>query len=325
MHPLRPDPPPRTLPSHDGLFEQLKQRKQVVVRARPRPRLRWQLPLFLFLATCVSTVVTHSNYLFRWFEPGLEVNWKQGLIYGATVMAILTAHEFGHYLQARRYGVPASLPYFLPMPLSLFGTLGAVIVMRPRKAGPKALFDIAATGPLAGLLPALLACFFGLRWSELVDAVPKQEGALGVPLIFDFFSFLVFGNVPEGQALQLHPLAFAGWVGLFITALNLLPIGQLDGGHILYTLVGKRAHFISVAFLGSAAIVVLVDATREIFWQSGIGYWPWGLLVLLLFFLGVKHPPTADDGAALGPGRTLLGWALLLFVILGFTPRPLIF
>jgi membrane-associated protease RseP (regulator of RpoE activity) len=283
----------------------------------PQVRFRWRLSLFLFLATCASTYGVQRY---------LSDSWVHGVVYAATLMTILTAHEFGHYLQARRYGVPVSLPYFIPMPISLFGTLGAVILMRPRKAGPKALFDIAATGPIAGLVPALLASYFGLRWSQLI-AMDATAGVprLGEPLVFRLFSHLVFGPLPEGQDILLHPVAFAGWVGLFITALNLLPIGQLDGGHILYTLLGKKARFISGVLHGGAALLVVVDIVLEVAGNGGGGYWPWGLLVVLLFFLGVKHPPTADDSSSLDRGRTLLGWCLLLFVIVGFTPRPLIF
>ena len=314
MHPAPPGEPPT--PRLDRLFDPPAAPPPIEKPpSRPVGGPSWVRPLILFLATCAST----------FFVQGfLSGDWTNGLIYAASLMTILTAHEFGHYLQARRYGVPASLPYFIPMPISLFGTLGAVIVMRPHRADPKALFDIAATGPVAGLFPALLASFVGLQWSELVPTEPL-EGAprLGEPLVFRLFAYLVFGPLPEGQDILLHPLAFAGWVGLFITALNLLPIGQLDGGHILYTLLRQKAHPVSVGLHALAALIVIGDAILALVAES-LGYWPWGLLVVLLYYLGVRHPPTANDDLPLDRKRTALGWALLFFVVVGFTPRPII-
>jgi len=260
---------------------------------RVPPPLRWKVPIVLFVLTCGST-----------FLVG-------GPAFAVALMGILLAHEFGHYFQARRYGVPASLPYFLPMPLSPIGTLGAVIAMRPQGADRRALFDVAITGPIAGLIPALGCSYFGLTMSRFVTA----EGAdnlvtLGEPLIFKAMSYLIYGPLPEGQDIVLHPIAYAGWVGLLITALNLMPIGQLDGGHILYSLLPRYAFAVSLTLLYGAIVAT-------IFWRL----WHWSLMLLLLVLL-VRHPPAAREEVPIDRTRVVLGWLMLLFVLVGFTPTP---
>jgi membrane-associated protease RseP (regulator of RpoE activity) len=270
--------------------DELDQTRPTVQPYRPRK----QLPIILFVATCISTYLTG------------------GLAFSLALMSTLLAHELGHYLQALRYGVPASLPYFIPMPLSPIGTMGAVILMSPGMGNRRTLFDIAITGPLAGLVPALLFCVLGLQWSEVVVLAENEMGLmLGEPLLFKLLVYLTFGPLAEGQDVILHPVAFAGWVGIFITALNLFPIGQLDGGHVLYALLRRRAHAVAKGLLLAAAAAVVLG-----------GYWGWTLMLLLLMWIGPVHPPTANDYVSLGTGRTVLGWASLLFVPLGFTPMP---
>lgn len=258
---------------------------------------RIRLPIFLFIATCLST-----------YGVG-------GLGFSLALMFTLTAHELGHFLQARRYGVPASWPYFIPMPLTPIGTMGAVIVMQPGRGDRRTLFDIAITGPLAGLVPALAFCVLGLQWSQVeVIADSQTTLMLGEPLLFRMLAYLTFGPLSEGHDIILHPVGFAGWVGLFITALNLIPIGQLDGGHVLYAMLTRRAWSVAAGLLATAALAIVV-----------LGYWGWSLMLLLLFLMGPIHPPTANDTLPLGSGRASLGWACLLIVPLGFTPIPFYF
>jgi membrane-associated protease RseP (regulator of RpoE activity) len=262
----------------------------------PQLRQRIRLPIILFAATCLSTCAVG------------------GVAFSLALMTTLLAHELGHFLQARRYGVPASLPYFIPMPLSPIGTMGAVIVMAPGKGDRRTLFDIAVSGPLAGLVPALLFCLLGLRWSDVVQLSGQPVGLkLGEPIIFKLMAYLTFGPLAKGEDIALHPVAFAGWVGIFITALNLIPIGQLDGGHILYALLLRRAGRVAQVLLAAAMIAIVV-------W----GYWGWTLMIALLMLMGPIHPPTANDNMPLGTGRTILGWASLLFVLVGFTPMPFV-
>jgi len=262
-------------------------------QAKPAIR-RLGLPILLYVATFLST----------WLVGGPA--------FSLALMTTLTAHELGHFFQARRYRVPASLPYFIPMPLTPIGTMGAVILMKPGLGDRRALYDIAITGPLAGLIPAVSFSILGLHWSEVVEMTGQTSGLkLGEPILFQGMARIAFGTLPEGYDIILHPVGFAGWVGIFITALNLIPIGQLDGGHILYALLLKRAHFAAKGLLVVAIVAVVV-----------LGYWGWTLMIILLLVMGPMHPPTANDEVPLGRGRTILGWACLPFVLVGFTPVP---
>jgi membrane-associated protease RseP (regulator of RpoE activity) len=270
-----------------------------VIRAEvvPEPAVpvtsRLGMPLLLFVATCFTTI-----------KAG-------GLAYAVPLLITLLCHEFGHYLQARRYHVSASLPYFIPMPFGPLGTMGAVIAMRSNMGDRKALFDIGISGPLAGLVPALICCVVGLQWSTVGNLPPGGGQQLGEPLLFQYLAGWIFGPLPEGKDIFLHPLAYAGWVGILITALNLFPIGQLDGGHVLYALLRKKAHVVATGLLALAVAAVVLTQNYQ-----------WGLMLVLLMLIGPKHPPTANDDVPLGTGRIILGWLTLMFVIIGFTPTP---
>ncbi len=227
-------------------------------------------------------------------------------------MAILAAHEFGHYLTARYYRVPATLPYFIPVPY-LFGTMGAVIRMSPLIPHRRALFDIAAAGPLAGVVLAVPISFIGMFLSTREVAHPDMEGVvLGDPLLFQIFERLLYGAPQQDMVLMLHDVGFAGWVGLLVTALNLLPIGQLDGGHVSYAVFGPLSRLVArTAFV----ILLLVCLTIE----------PQYLLFLvLLYFLGIRHGPTMDDSAPVGSTRKKLAVLLLGVFLLCFTPVPIV-
>lgn len=264
-------------------------------RARAVPSRSIQTPLLLFLATCLST-----------FAVG-------GWVYALCLMTILVCHEMGHFLQARRYGVFASFPYFIPMPISPIGTFGAVIVMQARMGHRRALFDIGVTGPLAGLVPTLIFCFLGLQWSEIKPLPHDGAGlTLGEPLLFQAMAHLTLGPLPEGKDIILHPMAFAGWVGLLITAINLFPIGQLDGGHVLYAVLRGWARPVAQLLLLAAVVAV-----------AWFGLWGWTLMLMLLVLMG-PHPPTADDDVPLGGFRYVLGWLVLALIPFGFTPTPLV-
>ncbi len=286
-------------------------------RRRPRVPLhrRWKLQAILFVATCLSTFFAGSTLLAEDAQGHLLVAFSlwHGLAYGGALMTILVCHEAGHYLQTRRYGIPATLPYFIPMPLTPLGTMGAVIAMDPRIPNRRALFDVGITGPLWGLVPTLIFCTLGLSYAHLEPANSPYLGAesYGEPLLFHLLARWFLGPVPHDQVIVIGSLAKAGWVGLLITAINLFPIGQLDGGHVLYAISGRRAHRIAVGLLLAAAAATAVS-----------GYWWWWPMLLLLVFMGPKHPPTQGDTVPLGRWRYLLGWLTLLFVVIGFTPDP---
>jgi len=278
-----------------------------------RPRRRWRPPLLLFVATCLSTWLAGID-----LQDGWRAGLLHGLRYAVPVMTILICHEMGHFVQAWRYGVYASLPYFLPMPppISPIGTLGAVIVMEPRMGHRRALFDIGITGPLAGLVPTLIFCVVGLHYSKPIIAAPTHEGwSYGAPLLFRFLAGHIVPQVPEADMLVLDPMAFAGWVGLLVTSLNLIPIGQLDGGHILYALLRRKANRVASLLLLAALILVVLN------WRTLGG---WTLMIFLLMMMGSTHPPTADDNEPLGAVRIVLGWLTLAFIFVGFTPTPIL-
>jgi Zn-dependent protease len=250
--------------------------------------------VLLFFAACAST----------WFIGGP--------VYSAAVMGILLAHELGHHLQALRYGVPASPPMFIPMPLPPLGTMGAVILQGAGFANRKVLFDIAISGPLAGLVLALPIVWWGLQDSTVITIDPSQAALIfGDPLILQWMYELRHGPLAENQEVLLNPLIQAGWVGIFITALNLVPIGQLDGGHILYTLIGRKAHWVAYAIvIGAVAWMVATENPTFM------------LMILLLCGFGLRHPPSSDDSVPIGRVRTILAWLTLTFVPIGFTPVP---
>ncbi len=267
-----------------------------------KPSRRILLPLVLFVASCVSTFAVYFD--------GRD-NFRSALIYSSAVMFILTAHEMGHFLQAVRYKVPASLPYFIPMPASPIGTMGAVIAMRGHMGHRKALFDIGISGPLAGLIPSLIFSVIGIQWSVIGPLPTRASLQFGEPLLFSWLVHRFLDYDPATQDVFLHPLAYAGWVGFLITSLNLFPVGQLDGGHILYALLRRRSYPVALLVLAGAAIAMVLS-----------GAYNWLLMVFLVYWMGPFHPPTANDEEPLGVGRAVLGVATLAFVIVGFTPRP---
>ena len=244
-----------------------------------------------------------------------EVAWQTaiaGISYAVPVMGLLLFHEMGHYLQAVRYRVPASLPYFIPMPLPPMGTMGAVIFQGQGTATRRQMFDIAVSGPLAGLAVILPVLWFGLRGSgyQPVNAVSGLE--FGDPLLMTWMIEYLHGPEPAGHVFALNQVAFAGWVGVLITSLNLLPVGQLDGGHILYTLIGRWAHYVAMAVIGVALGGMILFENYS-----------FTLLLILMMLTGIKHPPTADDSESLGWHRHLIGWLTLAFLVIGFTPNPI--
>src|SRR5947209_4790450 len=207
----------------------------VEVEAPSRPRLN----IILFVLTVLSTVVSGSGAFFD-FNPFTEpLKLANGFPFAFTLLGILGTHEFGHYFTARHYGASVSLPYFIPAPPPfLFGTLGAIIRMRSPARDRNSLFDIAAAGPLAGLVIAVPALILGLTWSTIVPEPPEGHVVFGGSLLMGTLTQMLVGPIPRGMMLFTHPMADAAWVGFFVTALNLFPVGQLDGGRIAYALFG---------------------------------------------------------------------------------------
>ncbi|MFO7691993.1 MAG: site-2 protease family protein [Vicinamibacterales bacterium] len=291
--------------------------------ARPAPRDRYWLHAVLFLLTILTTTVVGASHWFgfmtmfgsRPIQASMPTLAVQGLWYSLTLLAILGAHELGHYLACRYYRVSASLPYFLPIPFPLTGTAGAFIRIRQPIATKPALFDIGVAGPFAGFLVAIPALMLGLAMSSLAPLPPDFVGMeLGEPLLFQIAERLVWGDIPEELSLNLHPMAFAAWFGLLATALNLFPIGQFDGGHISYAAFGRRSYYVTLGTVGVALGLSFYSASW-IVWTI--------LAIVLLSVFGWRHPPTWDDHVPLDRARMWLAFAALVVFVLCFTPAPI--
>jgi len=266
-----------------------------------RPRLN----AILFVATCLTTFGA------GWLP---QQDWRAGLWYSFGIISILTAHEMGHYLMCRKYGIQATLPFFIPFIPVGFGTLGAVIKMESFIPSRKALFDVAVAGPIAGFILTIPAIYFGAKWSTLAAPIGSNAGSmvsLGESILFTKLSSWAWDGTLQNKDLLLHPLAYAGWAGLLVTAMNLMPIGQLDGGHLIYALFGKHHRIITVMGLVCFGLVAVFR------------YPPWLLFLLLLLWFGRNHPPTFDE-RPLNLGRYFIGILALIIFVLSFTPEPII-
>jgi membrane-associated protease RseP (regulator of RpoE activity) len=238
----------------------------------------------------------------------------QGLAYSAAVLGILGAHEMGHYLMCRRYQIDATLPFFIPFP-SLAGTLGAVIKIREAFPTRRALFDVAVGGPIGGFVVLVPLLFWGMRLSNVIPVPPDMVGySLGEPLLFRLASWLAFGPIPDGSSVNIHPIVFAAWFGMLATAWNLLPFGQLDGGHLTYATLGDSSRYFSIATVAGCIVMCFIS-------------WSWIvmtlMLVLMLFTLGPRHPRVIAEDEPLGAARIALAVFALVMLILCFTPAPI--
>ena len=298
---------------------------EVVLQALPLvetvERQRIGVNVVLFVLTCFSTLASGALFFasptFRPLGSGNIVTaLLTGLPFAFTLLAILGVHEFGHYFTARYYKAAVSLPYFIPAPpIVLFGTLGAIIRMRSPARDRNSLFDIAAAGPLAGLLVAIPALYVGLQWSLIGQIPPGDVLHFGDPLLLKLLVRMKFGAIPNGMDVFMHPVAVAGWAGFFVTALNLFPLGQLDGGRIAYALFGR--HHRTVGFATFGALILLGIATQSLNWFVWAG--------LLFFLVGFNHTPPLDDVTPLTAGRRVLGWVCLILLVLLIPPVPIAF
>jgi len=269
----------------------------------------WPLNLLLFLATLLTTLFVGA--MMEGAQPLADpTTLVLGLPFSASLLLILGFHELGHYLTARAYGVQVSLPYFVPLPVPPMGTMGAIIRMRSPIPNRKVLFDIGIAGPLLGLVLAVPVLVIGLFLSPVKppSGVVLQEGN---SLAYLFLKWLVKGPIPEGFDVILHPMALAGWLGFFVTALNLMPLSQLDGGHIVYAVLGRGHRMIVWLFLGVLGLLFLI--TR---WQG------WLVWVALAVGLGLRHPPPLDDLTPLDAPRRVLALIALGLLVVLLTPLP---
>jgi membrane-associated protease RseP (regulator of RpoE activity) len=314
--------------------------------APPQPPVptkpRWLLAIGLFAATFVTSttlgahwalaartdvvspipavpwlgvVFSPQAFLLVWTTPALLA---VGLSFSVPALFILLCHEMGHYVLCRRYGITATLPYFVPTPIAL-GTFGAFIRIRSLIRDKRELFDVGIAGPIAGFVALLPFLVLGIAKSQPAAvelAAPDQTTAVallqpGKSLAMVLLTRLLHGPLPPGTVLNLHPFALAAWVGLLATTINLLPLGQLDGGHILYAVVGARVQRRVVIPIWLALLAAgLVNP----------GWIVWAVLVAIL---GLRHPPLADEATPLGRGRMVLAVVALLMLVLCFMPVPI--
>ncbi|MEL6273060.1 MAG: site-2 protease family protein, partial [Chloroflexota bacterium] len=246
--------------------------------------------------------------------PRLSQIWR-GYPYALSIMLILGAHELGHYFMARRHNHSVSLPYFIPMPFSALGTMGAVIRSREPMRNKKVLMDIGAAGPLAGLVFAIPILLIGLATSPVLYRLePGTHGLEGNSILYALAKLVVHGQfLPSAtEDVFINQMAFAGWLGLLVTALNLIPVGQLDGGHVLYSLFGKQARRAFYPIMGVMVLLALVSQV-------------WLVWVILLFFLGRLYAPPLDDITPLNQPRRNVAIVTLVIFFLVFVPRPFTF
>ena len=307
-----------------------------VPRPAAPPRRRSRGPVWnivLFVLTCFTTLLAGTMFsgspTFDAFRTSREpFQWLlSGLPFAATLLAILVVHEFGHYFTARARGAAVSLPYFIPAPPVIFmaGTLGAIIRMRSAVRDRNALFDIAAAGPLAGLAVALPAALLGLAWSTLVPAPPGPHLVFGESILTRVLVWLRFGALPDGMVVSTHPIADAAWFGFLVTALNLLPAGQLDGGRIGYALLPRhhatlgRVTVAALVTLGAVVAALQYVARPEL--TSLIPGVNWFVLAALIrFALGYGHGSLLDPLEPLTRGRRVVGIACLVLLVLMLPP-----
>jgi membrane-associated protease RseP (regulator of RpoE activity) len=285
---------------------------ETLLRSRPAPRLRLQG--LLYLLTCMTTFAAGAAgwqpLLLGLDDIGsdLAAHWPRGLAYAASVMAVLTAHEAGHFIAAWIHRIPATLPFFIPVPVLLTGTLGAVIGMEGARANRRQLFDIAVAGPLAGLVVALPLLALGL----LTGGGPDADAPFAMPPLARWVQSMVRPDLPVTAAVAPNALFMAGWVGLLVTGLNMMPMSQLDGGHICRAVFGPAGNWVARGVLLASMAAVIIT-----------GQFNWVVMLVLVTLMGVDHPPIADDGRRLGPLRTALGLAVLVIPVLTFMPEPM--
>jgi len=285
-----------------------------VSEVRPPERGKTRVHLFLFLATVLTTMAAGS-YMATGRYPFESIGtFLRGFPFSATILCILGIHEFAHYFSARYWGINVTLPYFIPAPILPLGTFGAVIKMKSSIPNRKALVDVGASGPIAGFVVSVAACVVGLSLSEAypLEKLGNEYGfMLGESLLFKALGWVVLGNMPDNYVVELHPVAFAGWIGLFVTALNLLPVGQLDGGHVLFAL-SPRWH----GLFGRIRIPVLL--------LMGLSFWSgWYVWALLSLFFGRTHPYPDRMEPDIGVVRTVIAVTAMVIFVLCIMPTPI--
>jgi membrane-associated protease RseP (regulator of RpoE activity) len=297
---------------------------EIVFEEVPAQKFPW-LNVALFALTCLSTLLMGTALMAMYTNrvDGLGPFAREivrspsilltGLPFSLSIMTILLGHEMGHYLTCRYYGIDATLPYFIPAP-TLVGTMGAFIRIKSPIQHRAALLEVGIAGPIVGFILAIPVLIIALAKSTYIALGPPGSGiGLGEPLIFKAMAALMGKTPPPGMEINLHPIGIAAWFGFFATALNLIPVGQLDGGHVSYALFRTIHQRVSLAFLFTLI-------------PLGLFYWQgWLIWTVVLLIIGFRHPVTVDDSVPLSSRHTWLGWIALTMFVLCFTPMPFYF
>jgi membrane-associated protease RseP (regulator of RpoE activity) len=324
-NPFQNDQPEIRLPGDSSVAE-----RGYVMPPSPRP-VSIRRHVALFVLTFITTTLVGAD-LYAGFLIGLDRHaaaslpsfpWLilGGLWFSVGVLSILGIHEFGHYFACKYYRVDASLPYFLPLPVLMPGTLGAVIRIRQPVTSKLQFFDIGIAGPIAGFLVAVPILVLGMSLSNVVTLPQDFEGtSFNDPLLFQYIARLFFPSIPDGQTINLHPAGWAAWWGLLATALNLCPVGQLDGGHVSYAVFGRKSSLIT---LGVAACLISLTLYSVVVLHTP-SYLLWtALLLIMLSVMGPHHPRTLDEDRPLDSTRLWLAAFAALMLIVSFTPIPI--
>lgn len=272
-------------------------------------RIPW-IHIILFLLTVITTLGAGAMWkgVDIFSQPSRII---EGWPFSLTLLSILLSHEFSHYIASKLHRAKATLPYFIPAPTAI-GTFGAIIKMKSPISTRKALIDIGSAGPIAGFIVSIIATIIGLNLSEISKVEELKEGiGFGASIIFLILVKAVLGEIPEGYAVMLNPVALAGWIGFLVTSLNLIPVGQLDGGHIIYGLFGRKHRYISLFFV---SVLLLLGF---------FAWYGWLIWAGLLFIMGLKHPPVLFWEERLSLSRKITGIISILIFILSFIPVPL--
>lgn len=314
------------------------------VRTRTINPRQWLVPMVLLLLTTATTLWVggtqwNAGALLGNESPSLLDVLAAGIPYAFPLLGILLFHEMGHFIAGKIHRLQVSLPYFIPIPFAL-GTMGALIIYKSKVGSAKKLVDVAVAGPISGMVIATILMIVGLNLSSVEKLTPGMGLIIqeGQSLYYMFLKWMVFGNLPEGYDVFLHPIAWSAWVGLFVTMINLLPVGQLDGGHVAYALLGVRQNKISAAvhvsmlflaglvglYYGGMAFIagadleqILTEALTGSFWVA------WAIVLYILKRVGRGYHPPVSEERTLGPKRKLIGIATLILFALLFMPVPI--
>jgi Zn-dependent protease len=286
----------------------------------PRRRERWWLHALLLFLTFLTTTFVGANFAASYdrslvagglTRDALPRLFVAGLLYSVPLLAILLSHEMGHYLMCRRYGIDASPPFFIPIPFVL-GTMGVFIRIREQMRRKHHVFDVGLAGPIAGFVVTLPILVYGVAHTTPIGHQAATEGSqvFEYPLLVQLLQKLIFGATYTSYDVYEHPTFMAGWAGLFVTAFNLIPLSQLDGGHAVYAVLGRKTRLLAFPVLGALAAL-------------GFEFPSWWVLGALVLIFGLRHPPVSDEDAPLSPGRKAVAAGCLAIFALCFMPAPI--